>query len=70
MFKIQRTLNQYMKEIISKTFNRKQSTPKTIPNIKKNIKDENNNLTVFEPKLHIRVRPKRQGYVLWLKRVI
>ena len=67
-----------MKEIISKTFNRKQSTQKLFQIKKKYIyiKDENNNLTVFEPKLHIRVRPtryqwaKRKGYVLWLKSFI
>ena len=41
-----------MKEMISKTFD-----PKLF-HLKFFIKDRNDNLTVFEPKLHIRVRPK------------
>ena len=48
--------NQYMKEILSKTIENK--LPKTflVNNLKKHVKiNEKDNLTVFEPKLSLRV---------------
>ena len=51
-----------MKEIVKYSIENKLS--KTIPNIKKIIKDKNNYLTVFEPKLHIRVHPKTNAIPL------
>ena len=46
-----------MNQIISKT-NYKLS--KTRANVKKIIKDQNNNLIVFDPELHIHVCPKTE----------
>ena len=53
-----------MKEIISKTLNRKQTIPKTFPNIENILKDKNNNLTVFEPKLLIHILSKTDAIPL------
>ena len=52
-----------MKEIISKTFNRKQTT-KNYSKYYKTYKDRNNNLTVFETNLHTRIHPKTEAIPL------